>query len=322
MPDYGFDPTYGYILDTLLQVPAPAEPVEFETFWRALYARALAVKTLPRLTEIASADTLVRVFEVEYRSLDHLTIGGWVTLPKQGPVERGVVVGHGYGGREGPDYYLPMRQAAAIFPCARGMGRSAHPVIPAEPARHVLHGIDSRYGYVLGGCVADTWCAATALLALFPEAAARLDYMGVSFGGGIGALALPWDPRFHSAFLCVPTFGNHPLRLTLPCVGSGEAVRMYHQHHSDVMSVLCFFDAATAAGRIRIPVLVAPALFDPAVPPPGQFAVYNALAGPRALFVLTAGHADYPGMGEEQQQLTARLEAFFREPPLPETKSS
>ncbi|MEZ5576382.1 MAG: hypothetical protein R3F44_12440 [Candidatus Competibacteraceae bacterium] len=38
---------------------------------------------------------------------------------------------------------------------------------------------------------------------------------------------------------------------------------------------------------------VAAARFDPAVPPPGQFAVYNALAGPKELFVLRAGHFDH-----------------------------
>ena len=56
-------------------------------------------------------------------------------------------------------------------------------------------------------------------------AARRLDYMGISFGGGIGALALPWDERFHRAHLNVPSFGHHPLRLTLPepdTTGSGS----------------------------------------------------------------------------------------------------
>ncbi|MEZ5583004.1 MAG: hypothetical protein R3F37_09785 [Candidatus Competibacteraceae bacterium] len=34
-------------------------------------------------------------------------------------------------------------------------------------------------------------------------------------------------------------------------------------------------------------------MFDPAVPPPGQYAIYNALAGHKDLFVLQAGHFEH-----------------------------
>jgi cephalosporin-C deacetylase len=97
----------------------------------------------------------------------------------------------------------------------------------------------------------------------------------------------------------VPSFGHHPLRLTMPCTGSGAAVRSYAAEHPDVVRTLGFFDAASCATRVDIPVLVAPALADPAVPPPGQFAVANALAGDATLFVTSAGHADYPAKDDE-----------------------
>ncbi len=143
-------------------------------------------------------------------------------------------------------------------------------------------------------------------------AAQRLDYLGISFGGGIGALALPWDERFHRAHLNVPSFGHHPLRLTLPCVGSGEAVRRYQQHTGRVLETLRYFDAAVAARYLKIPVHVAAARFDPAVPPPGQFAIYNALAGQRELFVLEAGHFDHAGQVAENGRLLDALAYFFK----------
>jgi cephalosporin-C deacetylase len=160
-------------------------------------------------------------------------------------------------------------------------------------------------------CVADTWCAITALTELVPEAGARIGYTGGSFGGGIGALALPWDDRVATACLVVPTFGNHPLRLTLPCIGSGEAVRHHAAQHPEIVSVLRYFDAATAARFINIPTHVGLALADPAVPPPGQFAIYNALAGPKERFILTAGHLEYPGMEAEYAQLIASQRRFL-----------
>ena len=184
--------------------------------------------------------------------------------------------------------------------------------IPDRADGHVLHGIGSRDTYAIGDCVADLWCAASALQELVPElAGAGLGYLGESFGGGLGALALPWDERFAAAQLTVPTFGNHPLRLTLPCVGSGESVRGYHAGHPEVTEVLRYFDAATAATFLERPTLVGAALFDPSVPPPGQFAVYNALAGERELLVAAAGHFVHRGLLDDMAALAKARQEFF-----------
>ncbi|MFZ4269463.1 acetylxylan esterase [Streptomyces arboris] len=320
--DFPFDPAYGYAaLDQLLQVPAPPAPADFEAFWRDRYARARAVDTRPVLGPVEEERDGVRIHGITYTSVGGVRLGGWLALPAEGPVRYGFVVGHGYGGRQDPgrDLPPPLPGAAAILPCVRGMGeRGRADGLPDLADEHVLYGIGSRESYVIGDCVADLWCAASALTEAVPELAGaglpggpRLGYLGESFGGGLGALALPWESRFGAAQLTVPTFGNHPLRLTLPCTGSGEAVRAHHREHPEVTGVLRYFDAATAAGRLELPTLVAAALFDPAVPPPGQFAVYNALAGERELQVLSAGHFPYRGMVAEAAELDARREAFF-----------
>ncbi|MBK8184592.1 MAG: acetylxylan esterase [Candidatus Competibacteraceae bacterium] len=311
--DYPFDPTHGYDLAALLAVSTPRRPAGFIPFWRDLHARALAVRVAPTLRELPIRHPSSRAFEIEFTSLSGFRVGGWLTRPRDEPVDRGVVVSHGYGGREGPDFDLPFRRAAAIFPCARGISRSARADQPADPNAHVLYGIERRETYIHGACAADTvWCAASALLELFPTAARRLDYMGISFGGGIGALALPWDARFHRAHLNVPSFGHHPVRLTLPCVGSGEAVRRYQQQTGQAIETLRYFDAAVAANHLKIPVHIAAARFDPAVPPPGQFAIYNALAGHRELFVLQAGHFDHGDLAVENARLKDALTYFFK----------
>ena len=169
----------------------------------------------------------------------------------------------------------------------------------------------SRETYIHCGCVADYWGAASALIEVVPEAAGQLHYSGGIFGDGIGALMLPWDGRFAKAFLDVPSFGNHPLRLLAPCVGSGESVRQYYQSHPEVAAVLRYFDSACAARHIKIPVMVGAALFDPAVPPQGQFSVYNALSGPKELFVREAAHFSFPGEAAENQRLHQALCKWF-----------
>ena len=305
------DPTYGYDLERLLTVSAPKGPVDFVDFWNASFAEAMQVPLRIERREIASPHPGTKLFEVEYDALGGVRIGGWITMPADGKFTRGVVVGHGYGGRDAAPASEPGPAAVAIYPCARGFNRSARKDIPNESAGHVLHGIRSRETYVHRGCAADLWGAASVLLELFPEIAGRLDYMGGSFGGGIGALALPWDKRFRKAYLDVPSFGNHPLRVTLPCAGSGEAVRLYYEKHPEVMNVLVYFDAATAARHINIPVFVAAALSDPAVPPPGQYAVYNGLAGPKELYAKRASHCAYPEEARENREIWERLDKWF-----------
>ena len=303
-----FDPTYGYDLPRLRHVPAPVGPADFAEFWQQTYAQCRQIPLRLECRPVPHPNPAVNVFEVEYNSLDSARIGGWITIPADGNFHRGLVVGHGYGGREAVDVGSPPPAEVTIQFCARGFHRSARPDLPNESSRHVVHGIGDRATYIIRGCVADLWGAASALLELYPAAAKRLHYYGGSFGGGLGALALPWDDRFHKAYLDVPTFGNHPIRVTLPCGGSGEAVRQYYRHHPAVLEVLAYFDAATAARFMKRPVFVAAALADPNVPPPGQFAVYNGLAGPKKLFVRQTGHPDLPA---DSNRIAEELSRWF-----------
>lgn len=308
---FPFDPRYGYTLDSLLQVGAPGFPADFAAFWTARFRQARQVSPAPELRPSGWTHPRFQVFDLSYRSTGAVMIAGWALIPVDGPVRRGFVVGHGYGGRDGPDLDLPFDDAALLFPCFRGLSRSRCSGIPESANQHVLCGIEHPDRYVLGGCVDDLWLAVSALCELFPEAGNRIGYLGISFGGGIGALAIPWDERIRKAHLNVPTFGNQPLRLMLPTVGSGEAVRRYQQAQGHVMATLAYYDAASAAQWTEIPVHVAAALFDPVVAPPGQFAIYNALAGPKELFVLDAGHFDYPAKSEQERALSLAIARFF-----------
>jgi cephalosporin-C deacetylase len=311
---FPFDPTYGYDDERLRRVKPAPEPPDFAPFWRETFRCAAAVR---RNLAVTASDAKVEgfeVFEVAYTSLENIRIRAWFCLPRDRPAVRGLVISHGYGGRERPDEYPLLADAAMIFPCARGLSLSAQEGIPNYSDAHVLHGITARETYVHRGCAADIWLAASTLLQLAPAAKQRLDYVGESFGGGIGALALPWDERFNSAFLGVPSFGQHPLRLQLPCLGSGESVRKYVARFPEARQVLGYYDASVAARYLRIPTLVAAARFDPFVPPPGQFAIYNAVAGPKRLITRQAAHFEYADAAAEEQSLRAAIIHFLTRP--------
>jgi cephalosporin-C deacetylase len=321
---FDFDPTYGLGLQALRQLRPPPAPPGFDDFWRARYLGALDVDPRPRISESTSRHPDWHVRDIVYTSTDEFQIGGWLLAPREGKVRRGLVVGHGYGGRDQPDFDVPVEETAVLFPCFRGLSRSRRPPIPSDPAGHVLTGMDAPERYILGGCVEDLWLAVSVLTRLYPELDRAIGYSGVSFGGGLGALAMAFDTRIDRGHLAVPTFGNMPLWLTLPTVGSGHAVQEYQKTHRDVLGTLSLFDAATAATRIEAPMLVAVARFDPAVAPPCQFSLANTLSGPLAasshpatsnhneIVVLDAGHFDYPGSQEQHALLSEKVRRFFR----------
>jgi cephalosporin-C deacetylase len=309
---FAFDPTYGLKLEDLLAIKPPPAPAGFDTFWKARYRRALAVDPKPVLRRSKTAHPDWHVLDITYTSTGSFPIGGWLLLPRQGPVRRGLVVGHGYGGRDQPDFDLPVEETALLFPCFRGLSRSARAPISDNPSWHVLHDIDRPDHYIIGGCVDDLWLGVSTLLALYPWLSGHIGYSGISLGGGIGALAIPFDERIDRGHLVVPTFGDRPLWLTLPTIGSADAVQTYAKTHPDIAETLRLFDAAIAATRIKVPMLVAPALFDPAVAPPCQFAIANALSKFNEIFILDAGHFDYDGSTTQAAALRDKVREFFK----------
>jgi len=308
---YSFDPSYGYSLADLLTIPAPLAFPDFAKFWRQRYEQVLHHDPQPliKLSDGDHAD--YDSYDLSYHSTDNITVGGWLLVPKYQPITQGIVVGHGYGGRDQPDYHLAIPGAVLLFPCFRGLSRSRCSVFSDQPQYHVLHDIDNPKRYVLGGCVDDLWLAVSSLLFLFPEVTGQIGYMGISFGGGIGALGVPWDPRIQRAHFNVPSFGQQPLRLKLPTCGSAAAVQKYARQHGNVSETLRYYDAATAACYGLQAAHFAVALFDPVVAPPGQFAIYNAWTGTKKLFVLEAGHFEYSHQAAQEQALLQELRTFF-----------
>lgn len=299
-------------LEQLLKLKIEAKPDDFNDFWQARFNRILDLSPRPKIFD-AGLRGNIRVFELEYRSTGNMKIYGWLTLPAMGLPKRGFVVLHGYGGRMGPDFELPFQDAAIFYPCCRGLGASKHPSIPADPQKHVLHKIESKDEYVIGGCVEDTWLALSAMIEFFPELKGRIGLLGLSFGGGIAVLAAGFDHRIARLHVNVPSFAAYPERMKVKTIGSAAALQNYHAIHGNrIFAVLDYYDAAHAAKNIKIPTLCACATRDEVVSPESQFAIYNNLSGRKELFLLDAGHCNYPGKNEQDNKLLTRLNLFFK----------
>ncbi|MDG3086073.1 acetylxylan esterase [Vibrio hannami] len=310
--DYDFDPGYGYTLGSLLKVPPGKTPAGFVRFWRDKYQQALQVKPYLNLQDTGVTQNNWRIFNCYYDSTDNTRIGGWLLLPDSGRVNGAVVFAHGYGGIEEPDTSWNLENTAILFPCSRGIGRSEKQPISDEPKWHVLHDIQDKDRYIIGGCVQDLWCGVSALLSLFPQLGASIGLAGSSFGGGLGVFATAFDERISRAHFHVPTFGNLNIRMKLPSHGSTESLREFSVEHPDLIkTTLPYFDASCAAKYITKPSHWGLAYFDPFVAPPGQYSIYNNCQGDKLLFKLKAGHFVYVGEGKQRREMRREVESFF-----------
>lgn len=304
-------PRQQFSLDELYAQRAGRAPAGYASRWQQWYAAALEVDPQLAVHHSYEHDGW-RVKEFTFQSTDGVTIGGWLIEPLHQKVERIFLCGHGYGGRGGPDFGLPFENAAYFFPCARGISKSPHHQISHEPKWHVLHDLQDPERYIMRGCCEDFWVGVTAIQRLYPHLSDKLYYLGISLSGGVGCLALAWEKRIAKAHVNVPTFGHQQLRLQVRSVGSAASVQKFARQNPGVAEkTLRWFDAAIAARQIRIPIHFACALADPAVTPLGQFAIYNAVKSKKQLFVLNAGHLDYPEKAEQDRALRADLVKFF-----------
>jgi cephalosporin-C deacetylase len=316
---YPFDPTCGYDLAQLLNVQAPPEPKGFAAFWQQTFEQTCRTPLALLREPMPAVRPGFRVTLLRYTGFGGFRLGAWLVEPTAATQStsstsskplRYIVNGHGYYNRPFDDIHYDS-DAITLFMAFRGLGLSRGGCVSDQTMLHVLSGIDSRDTYIHRGCCCDVWTAAGVMLHLFPQARNRLEYHGQSFGGGIGMMALPWDARYVFADIDIPSFGNHPLRVTLPSVGSGEAVRRKYQRHPEILDVLAFYDAAVHARRLNIPTHIACAGFDPAVVPPGQFCIHNTMTCPKQLFIRTAAHFAFENAAAEESARAESARIFF-----------
>lgn len=303
-----------YPLELLEAIRTPSPPEDFHDFWQQAYEGVLTIRPEIRLKDTGKTESSWRIVDVYYTTSNNITLGGWLLIPSNRAPKRGFIVGHGYGGRVGPDFHLPFRDSVVFFPCCRGISRSPAPPISSDPKWHVLHDIDKKDRYVIRGCVEDIWLAVSCIEQLFPHLTGHIGFLGISFTGGVGAIAMAQEKRVSKAHFNVPTFGDHRLRLRIKTWGSGLAIQQFFKNHPrKTLGTLRYYDAASAAEHISMPVHFALALKDPIVTPPGQFAIYNQVQSKKQLFVLDEGHNHYPNEEKQHRELVAELKQFFKD---------
>ncbi len=248
----------------------------FREFWMKQYAAARAWKCAYTVEdELWSPEPGTRIYKVRFTSVDGCSIGMWISRPENSCGGR--LRAHGYGNPATPPVAEKGGRTIAS-PCVRGLGLSQCKDIPWQTGEHAKHNFEDPENYVITGGVRDLWIALTIMIDMFPDTAGNIVCGGSSLGGGMGAMAIPWDERIHYGDLSVPTLGgrillDYPVKEGSP----GESRRQKAFESEANMRTIDLCNASAAASFIKVPTLITPALCDNVVPPPGQFAVANSI---------------------------------------------
>jgi cephalosporin-C deacetylase-like acetyl esterase len=277
------------------------KPADFDAFWKSAKDELAKVKPQFKVTEQPSQNTdNRRVFLIELKSLDNLTIRGWMTIPKTSNKNKAFSVLLGL-----PGYQVTLKpivgrddDLAIITLNTRGQGNSRD-VIHTERDAFISYNIEDKNKYVMRGVIMD---CVRAVDFIYSRKELRHDQIlatGGSMGGYLAIALAGLDSR-----VTICSAQNPILSDVHNLVGAVEwpitDIRKYVAGKPDVtfdqvLQNMEYYDTKNFATGVKCPILLGLGLLDPYVPPGNGYAVYNSLNTDKRLMV-------YKDLGHEVSQ--------------------
>lgn len=275
--------------------PEPAEPVDFDEFWRKTLAETRQYDLAARFSPVDSGLTVVETSDVRYAGFGGTEIRGWLHLPvgRTGPLPA-VVEYIGYGGGRGLAHERVLWATAGyahFVMDTRGQGSGwstgdtpdagdgGAPALPGFMTRGVLAPETYYYRRVF----TDAVRAVEAVRSHPAVDPTRVAVTGGSQGGGITLAVAGLVNDLVAVMPDVPFLCHFQRATTL--VDSdpyGEVARYLKTHRDQVDRVyrtLSYFDGVHFASRATAPAMFSVSLMDQICPPSTVYAAYNRYAG-------------------------------------------
>jgi cephalosporin-C deacetylase-like acetyl esterase len=277
------------------------KPADFDSFWQNAKAELAKVKPQFKVIEQPSQNTdNRRVFLIEMKSLDNLTIRGWMTLPKTHNKSKQFSVLLGL-----PGYQVTLKpivgrddDLAIITLNTRGQGNSRD-VIHTERDAFISYNIEDKNKYVMRGVIMD---CVRAVDFIYSRKELRHDQILATGGSMGGYLAIALAGLDNRVTIC--SAQNPILSDVHNLVGAVEwpinDIKKYVAGKPDVtfdqvLHNMEYYDTKNFATDIKCPILLGLGLLDPYVPPGNGYAVYNSLNTNKKVMV-------YKDLGHEVSQ--------------------
>ena len=267
-------------------------PEDFTAFWDETLQHLARVPARIQQEQIRRHGAINHSV-VQFQSLDHVTIRGYLLHWDDNEKRPLVVYTHGYNG-ECDVLWAWARAGFNILGFdTRGFGQS-----PVE--RHeswILTGIESPGSSIIRGALCDYIRAVDVARETCSQGTSRTLAYGYSFGGAMALMSQALAPVADMVTAGVPSFGWMAGRRRLVEKGSGFEVNQYLHANPlqelPVMNTLSYFDTANFAESIRQPTLIGIGMNDIVVPPDTVFAISNRLACPHRVMTFPFSHSDH-----------------------------
>ncbi|MDN5286217.1 MAG: hypothetical protein JWR38_2491 [Mucilaginibacter sp.] len=259
-------------------------PADFNSFWQTTKAELAAVKPNYKVTEKPELEKdNRRVFLIEMKSLDDITVRAWLTIPKgrgknhKFPV---LVTLPGYQATLKPMFGMD-DDMAMLGINVRGQGNSRDVIHPTRED-YILLNIGDKNKYVMRGAVMDCVRVIDFVYSRPELDTSRIEISGGSMGGFLSVALAGVDNRIKLASAQNPIFcdiRNMEGVVEWPIYDIKNYVKdKPGMSFAKVMDNLDYFDIKNFAPNIRIPISVGIGLLDHLAPPENEFAFYNNLA--------------------------------------------
>jgi cephalosporin-C deacetylase-like acetyl esterase len=256
-------------------------PDDFDSFWQATKDELAAVAPNYKITEKPELEKNNRqVYLFEMKSLDDITVRGWLTIPKGSSKNRKFPVFVGL-----PGYQVDLKpmmgeddDLAILTINVRGQGNSRD-VIHTKKDDYITLNIEDKNKYILRGAIMDCVRTIDFICAQPNLDASRIEISGGSMGGYLAVALASLDSRVKLVSAQNPILGDirnldgvaaWPMDDIKKYVKSKQGLSF-----ASLMDNLDYFDTKNFAPNIKSPILVGVGLLDHLAPPQNEFAFYN-----------------------------------------------
>lgn len=276
---------------------ATPKPADFDQFWQNAKDELAKVKPEFKMTELKdSTKDHRRVFEIEMKSIDNLTIRGYMTVPITSNTHKKFAVLLGL-----PGYQVglsPMfgtdEDLAVITLNVRGQGNSSD-VLHRPRDEFIFYHLDDKNKYVMRGVIMD---CVRCIDFIFSRPELNHDQIEVSGGSMGGFLSLATASLDKRVALCA---SQNPILTDVhhldgivdwPITDIKKYVRTVPGLTLEkVIDNLEYFDTKNFATNITCPTLLGIGLLDNFVPPTNAFALYNNITAKKHIIIFkNLGH--------------------------------
>jgi cephalosporin-C deacetylase len=285
--------------------PALSRPADFDSFWEAKLTELAKVPVNAQVDSVDIGNAKVDYFKINMDNIRGTRIRGQLARPKAGGKLPAMLIVQWAG-------VYPLQKSWVEGRASEGwlvLNISAHDLPIDEPESYYR---DQSAGPLkdytaLGNDDRETSYFLRMYLSCYRAAqylTERSDWDGhtlVVTGGSQGGLqsivTAALHPRITAVLACVPAGCD----LSGPKAGRLPGWPMWYWQTKDkdeakVRETGRYFDVVNFASRVKCPVLIGAGLIDTTCPPPGVFAAFNQLQGPKEIVVLpVAGHGEKDG---------------------------